>query len=556
MKTKLKLFALIFAVLCVAIVLMPNQVLATEELVEVDTYEELRDALESGKSVKLMNNIEITGKSVVKSSRSLGVAIMAAEDVVVDGNGFTITSAAGKVRTTLEVYADETAVNVTFKNITVTNAYSGGRAIDTRTGNITLNLEKAKLETTGSGNTQALTIGGTTGPVNVNITNNSTLEAKKAGYGIIAFNPVKMTIKDSYITGYGALYMREANGSMGSAGSVVNISKSTLTGINNCNEPDLENRQNGFGTIVFMDHNIELNVNDSKLIASGDGDATQVVIGEHKSLGESNTPNKVTISGNTVITAQEAIASMKNTKATVILNKGVTSNIEIPTKLLASGTVAKKENDLFVVSELEIDYVVSEEAEVEEVKQTLNASLNSSLKANETLYKDVQEAVQSGENIAVEVKVEELKQEDIKEEEKTKMTAVVSKDGKVHQYFDISVLVMANQREIGKLTELTDKVKLSMKLPKDLAKEGRKFYILKLHNGEVEKIEATVNGENLEFETKEFSLYALAYEDVPANEKDDTPKMGTINVSYVWVALVAIALVGIATTKKVSKHSK
>jgi hypothetical protein len=32
--------------------------------------------------------------------------------------------------------------------------------------------------------------------------------------------------------------------------------------------------------------------------------------------------------------------------------------------------------------------------------------------------------------------------------------------------------------------------------------------------------------------------------------------MGTINVSFVWVTLAAIALVGIATTKKVSKDSK
>lgn len=39
-------------------------------------------------------------------------------------------------------------------------------------------------------------------------------------------------------------------------------------------------------------------------------------------------------------------------------------------------------------------------------------------------------------------------------------------------------------------------------------------------------------------------------------EKDETPKMGAINTTYIWVTLAAIAIVGIATTKKVSKHSK
>ncbi len=39
-------------------------------------------------------------------------------------------------------------------------------------------------------------------------------------------------------------------------------------------------------------------------------------------------------------------------------------------------------------------------------------------------------------------------------------------------------------------------------------------------------------------------------------EKDETPKMGEMNISFVWATLAVIALVGIATTKKVSKHSK
>lgn len=57
-------------------------------------------------------------------------------------------------------------------------------------------------------------------------------------------------------------------------------------------------------------------------------------------------------------------------------------------------------------------------------------------------------------------------------------------------------------------------------------------------------------------------IVTAEFEEVPAvaepqpEEKDETPKMGAMNVSYVWIALATIALVGIATTKKVSKHSK
>jgi len=80
-----------------------------------------------------------------------------------------------------------------------------------------------------------------------------------------------------------------------------------------------------------------------------------------------------------------------------------------------------------------------------------------------------------------------------------------------------------------------------------------------MHNGVVEYLETTLaeDGKSLSFETDKFSTYALAYEDVAvAAEKDETPKMGAMNASYIWVALVAISLVGIVTTKKASKHSK
>ncbi|MBQ2835909.1 MAG: hypothetical protein IJE68_03655 [Clostridia bacterium] len=57
-------------------------------------------------------------------------------------------------------------------------------------------------------------------------------------------------------------------------------------------------------------------------------------------------------------------------------------------------------------------------------------------------------------------------------------------------------------------------------------------------------------------EFEEASVATDSKPEVKPEQKDETPKMGAINVSYVWVALAAIALVGIATTKKVSKHSK
>jgi len=210
--------------------------------------------------------------------------------------------------------------------------------------------------------------------------------------------------------------------------------------------------------------------------------------------------------------------------------------------------------------------------------ETIKETLNSSLKADTELNKKVEEAKANGEDVVIEIKVGELAKDEVKEEEKQKILQTVAANQKVHQYFDISVLVRTQEAELGKIKQLTEKMKFSMEISKDLIQEGRKFYIIKLHGDEVKRIEATLNGTKLEFETDQFSTFALAYEDVETgsgvpgipqppteekdetpltNEKDETPKTGTINIPvYVWITLAGIAVVGIVTTKKSSKHSR
>ena len=233
----------------------------------------------------------------------------------------------------------------------------------------------------------------------------------------------------------------------------------------------------------------------------------------------------------------------------------------------------------------ETDYIITgNETEnsnigVVETEKTVE-TLQESLKADTKLNEKVEEEREKGNQVTVEITMEELDKDSVKEEVKQKILQTVAANQKVHQYFDISVLVRTNEKELGKLTQLTEKMKFSMEISKDLIKEGRKFYIINLHGDEVNRIEATLNGTKLEFETEKFSTFALAYEDgeagsgVPGEQqpseennnvvppvsegKDDTPKTGIINIPvYVWLSIAVMALVGIATTKKQrSKHSK
>ena len=101
-------------------------------------------------------------------------------------------------------------------------------------------------------------------------------------------------------------------------------------------------------------------------------------------------------------------------------------------------------------------------------------------------------------------------------------------NGKIVSYFDITIAVKntVTKKLEGTLTELTEKIEFTVALPElDAVKEGftRKYYVIKKHGDKVEVIDAklTKDGKNITFETKEFSTYALAYEDV-ANTVEDT----------------------------------
>ena len=116
--------------------------------------------------------------------------------------------------------------------------------------------------------------------------------------------------------------------------------------------------------------------------------------------------------------------------------------------------------------------------------------------------------------------MEELDEKSVKDEEKQKILQNIGKNQTVHQYFDISILVRTSEKELGKLTELTEEMTFSMEIPEELIQEGRTFYIINLHNGEVKRIDATLNGTKLEFVTAHFSTFALAYEDELITDND------------------------------------
>lgn len=95
--------------------------------------------------------------------------------------------------------------------------------------------------------------------------------------------------------------------------------------------------------------------------------------------------------------------------------------------------------------------------------------------------------------------------------------------------FDIEIQLYVDDKNEGLITETSKGLTFKVAIPESLKKEGRKFYVLRLHDGKIDKLEVSTEGT---FTTDKFSSYMLVYEDVATPTTSETktevkPNTGT-----------------------------
>ena len=104
------------------------------------------------------------------------------------------------------------------------------------------------------------------------------------------------------------------------------------------------------------------------------------------------------------------------------------------------------------------------------------------------------------------------------------LTAESNNTATVAMYLDLSVLIKADDTVLGNITNLSTPMKFTVVVPENLLAEGREFYILRVHNGAVNKIVPERNKNILTFGTDRFSTYAVVYEDKKVEDNGTTPE--------------------------------
>lgn len=128
----------------------------------------------------------------------------------------------------------------------------------------------------------------------------------------------------------------------------------------------------------------------------------------------------------------------------------------------------------------------------------------------------------------------------------------------INNFFDIKINIIDKYTNdiIGNLTELKNKIPISITIPEELITDKeRKYYIFHEHEGEIEVIEPILSKDKktLYFWTDSFSVYALGYEEMDDPDKLVNPSTEDEVLSDI-VAMISSLLGGIISLIYLKKY--
>ena len=192
----------------------------------------------------------------------------------------------------------------------------------------------------------------------------------------------------------------------------------------------------------------------------------------------------------------------------------------------------------------------------------------------------INDAIADGKDIKVQVTSPKVAEADVQADAdkiREKVRETVGNDAVVAAFYDIDVNVLIDGALAGNVTKLGHKIPLRLAVPDDLpavpAGFTRVFSVFKLHGGVASKLSANMNGIWCEFESDEFSTYALVYEDVKDGDDDDdddddaqtvtttsttaattqnvvkSPKTGDQAPYSLWIAISCLGMAGLVSRR-------
>ena len=244
-----------------------------------------------------------------------------------------------------------------------------------------------------------------------------------------------------------------------------------------------------------------------------------------------------------------------------------------------------EKEDVVYVPEEEIHEQVKGEATglVDKItdSETTTDVVEEGIISEETLDK-VQQAIEDEEEIITELVIENKKHDDVEETAKELVESTLNKvmegtESIIAQYLDIKIVLKTEEsnEELGTLNKLSEEITLTFEIPDEWKKEGRKFHVIRVHEGKTDVLDVWENEDgSVSFKTDRFSTYALVYTDAdtedeivptpPTTPEEPTkpsvptaPQTGDNSMPGVYFLVLlagfAVAMAGVANKRKYVK---
>ena len=161
----------------------------------------------------------------------------------------------------------------------------------------------------------------------------------------------------------------------------------------------------------------------------------------------------------------------------------------------------------------------------------------------EHLTDEEKTAVKRGDALDIILRVEDAGDTVSAKDRKATEAVLAEIEYTVGQYLNIDLIKLINGIEVGKITETSSPIRITVEIPEELRSADRSYAIVRVHNGKAEILkDADNNPDTITIVTNKFSTYSIAYQDTEPNPNTGitTPIAITALASAVIAAAVAV----------------
>lgn len=139
-----------------------------------------------------------------------------------------------------------------------------------------------------------------------------------------------------------------------------------------------------------------------------------------------------------------------------------------------------------------------------------------------------------------------------KSDEKVLLAYVDDNKYNVVNAFDIEIQLYVDDKNEGLITEMNKGLTFKVAIPESLKKEGHKFYVLRLHDGKIDKLEVKPNT-GATTTTTDTKKDNTVKKDVKKNKKVNT---STKTSSTLFTGLLAVSIVALGAVEVLRRRNK